>query len=82
MSTFLDALLLQAGYNAALVALGAALLGFAAGASGTFMFLRKRALVSDAMAHATLPASALLLSSWWQWEATVEISRACSSALR
>ncbi|WP_159593215.1 metal ABC transporter permease [Chelativorans xinjiangense] len=51
----LDALLLQAGYNAALVALGAALLGMAAGSGGTFLFLRKRALVSDAVAHATLP---------------------------
>ena len=59
MAPFLDALLLQAGYNAALVAVGAALLGFAAGASGTFLFLRKRALVSDAVAHATLPGVAL-----------------------
>ena len=48
-------LFLQAGYNATLVAIGAALLGFAAGSSGTFLFLRKRALVSDAVAHATLP---------------------------
>ena len=55
MTAFFDALLLQAGYNAALVAIGAALLGFAAGSSGTFLFLRKRALVSDAVAHATLP---------------------------
>jgi manganese/zinc/iron transport system permease protein len=55
MSTFLDALFLQAGYNAALVTIGAALLGFAAGTAGTFLFLRKRALVSDALAHATLP---------------------------
>jgi manganese/zinc/iron transport system permease protein len=55
LSAFLDALLLQAGYNAALVAVGAALLGFAAGTAGTFLFLRKRALVSDAVAHATLP---------------------------
>ena len=55
MATFLDALLLQAGTNAALVTLGAALLGFAAGTAGTFLFLRKRALVSDAVAHATLP---------------------------
>jgi len=55
MQTFLDALFLQAGYNAALVAIGAALLGFAAGSAGTFLFLRKRALVSDAVAHATLP---------------------------
>ena len=59
MTPFLEALLLQGGYNAALVAIGAALLGFAAGASGTFLFLRKRALVSDAVAHATLPGVAL-----------------------
>ena len=59
MSQFLDALLLQAGYNAALVTIGATLLGFAAGASGTFLFLRKRALVSDAVAHATLPGVGL-----------------------
>lgn len=59
MSPFLDALFLQAGYNAALVAIGAALLGFAAGSSGTFLFLRKRALVSDAVAHATLPGVAI-----------------------
>ena len=59
MSPFFEALFLQAGYNAALVAVGAALLGFAAGSSGTFLFLRKRALVSDAVAHATLPGVGL-----------------------
>jgi manganese/zinc/iron transport system permease protein len=59
MSPLAQALLLQAGYNAALVAIGAGLLGFAAGASGTFLFLRKRALVSDAVAHATLPGVGL-----------------------
>lgn len=59
MSPFVEALLLQAGYNAALVAIGAGLLGFAAGSSGTFLFLRKRALVSDAVAHATLPGVGL-----------------------
>ena len=59
MNAFFSALLLQAGYNAALVGIGAALLGFAAGASGTFLFLRKRALVSDAVAHATLPGVGL-----------------------
>lgn len=59
MEPFLDALLLSAGYNSALVAIGAGLLGFAAGACGTFLFLRKRALVSDAMAHATLPGVGL-----------------------
>lgn len=59
MSEFLNALLLNAGYNAALVGIGAALLGLAAGAAGTFLFLRKRALVSDAVAHATLPGVGL-----------------------
>ncbi len=51
----LDALTLQLGYNATLVTIGAALLGIAAGATGTFLFLGKRALVSDAISHATLP---------------------------
>ncbi len=51
----LDALTLQLGYNATLVTIGAALLGVAAGATGTFLFLGKRALVSDAISHATLP---------------------------
>ena len=59
MNEFFNALFLGAGYNAALVAVGSALLGFAAGAAGTFIFLRKRALVSDAIAHATLPGVAL-----------------------
>ncbi|MDJ0626693.1 MAG: metal ABC transporter permease [Rhodobacter sp.] len=59
MTPFVEALFLQAGYNATLVAIGAALLGFAAGSSGTFLFLRKRALVSDAVAHATLPGVGL-----------------------
>ena len=51
----IDALLLQLGYNATLVAIGATLLGVSAGVTGTFLFLRKRALVSDAISHATLP---------------------------
>ncbi len=50
-----DALLLQLGYNATLVTIGAAFLGVSAGVTGTFLFLRKRALVSDAISHATLP---------------------------
>ncbi|MFO7809038.1 metal ABC transporter permease [Guyparkeria sp.] len=58
-SMLLDAVTLQLGYNATLVAIGAALLGIAAGASGTFLFLRKRALVSDAISHATLPGVGL-----------------------
>ncbi|MDR9394052.1 metal ABC transporter permease [Roseovarius sp. SYSU LYC5161] len=55
----LDALTLQLGYNAALVAVGAGLLGMAAGATGTFLFLGRRALVSDAISHATLPGVGL-----------------------
>lgn len=55
----LDALTFQLGYNATLVTLGAILLGGAAGVTGTFLYLRKRALVSDAIAHATLPGVGL-----------------------
>ena len=54
-----DALLLQLGYNATLVAIGATLLGIASGVTGTFLFLRKRALVSDAVSHSTLPGVGL-----------------------
>ena len=54
-----DALTLQLGYNATLVAIGATLLGVSAGITGTFLFLRKRALVSDAISHATLPGVCL-----------------------
>ncbi|MEQ9042164.1 MAG: iron chelate uptake ABC transporter family permease subunit [Silicimonas sp.] len=55
----LGALTFQLGYNATLVTLGAILLGGAAGVTGTFLYLRKRALVSDAIAHATLPGVGL-----------------------
>lgn len=55
----LDALTLSLGYNAALVVLGSGALGLAAGAVGGFLYLRKRALVSDAISHATLPGLAL-----------------------
>ena len=54
-----DALTLGLGYNATLVTIGAALLGAAAGVTGSFLFLRKRALLSDAISHATLPGVAL-----------------------
>lgn len=56
---FAQALTLGLGYNAALVTLGAAMLGMAAGAVGAALFLRRRALVPDAIAHATLPGVAL-----------------------
>jgi manganese/zinc/iron transport system permease protein len=54
----LDALTLSLGYNATLVTLGASLLGFAAGVTGTGLTLGRRALLSDALAHATLPGVA------------------------
>ncbi len=58
-SSFIASLSFQAGYNIGVVILGATLLGLAGGIAGTFLFLRKRALVSDALAHATLPGIAL-----------------------
>lgn len=58
MDALLSALLLQAGYNTAVVSVGAALLGAGAGAIGSFVLLRKRSLVSDAVSHATLPGLA------------------------
>ncbi|RJP38337.1 MAG: iron ABC transporter [Phycisphaerales bacterium] len=42
-------------YNTRVVVLGTALLGLAAGTVGVFMLLRKRALLGDALSHATLP---------------------------
>lgn len=45
--------------NVRAVATGAALLGAGAGVLGCFAFLRKRALVGDALAHATLPGVCL-----------------------
>lgn len=59
MELFLQALTLRAGYNATLVTLGATAFGLAAGLAGTFLTLRRRALVADAMAHATLPGVVL-----------------------
>lgn len=55
----IEALTFRLGYNATLVTLGAMMLGAAAGVTGTFLYLRKRALVSDAIAHATLPGVGL-----------------------
>jgi len=51
----LDTMFLQAGFNTSLVVGGTTLLGLAAGVVGVFAMLRKRALVADALAHATLP---------------------------
>lgn len=66
MNPFFSALFLQAGYNTTLVSVGAAILGASTGAIGTFILLRKRSLVSDAISHATLPglATAFIMMAW------------------
>jgi manganese/zinc/iron transport system permease protein len=46
-------------YNTRVVIVGTTLLGLAAGLIGTFLLLRKRALLSDTISHATLPGIAL-----------------------
>lgn len=46
-------------YNTRVVLLGTTLLGMGAGVVGTFMLLRKRALVGDAVSHASLPGIAV-----------------------
>jgi manganese/zinc/iron transport system permease protein len=46
-------------YNTRVVLLGTTLLGCAAGMVGSFTLLRKRALMGDALSHATLPGIAL-----------------------
>lgn len=46
-------------YNTAVVVIGVACLGMASGLIGSFMLLRKRALLGDALSHATLPGVAI-----------------------
>lgn len=48
-----------ADYNTRVVVIGTTLLGLAAGVVGSFMLLRKRALLGDALSHATLPGIAI-----------------------
>lgn len=58
-------LLLQ-DYNTRVVMLGTMLLGMAAGTVGSFTLLRRRALMGDALSHATLPGVGLafLVAPW------------------
>lgn len=64
--SLLDTLTFRAGYNTSLVIAGTTLLGCAAGVVGVFALLRKRAMMADALSHATLPgiAAAFLAASW------------------
>jgi manganese/zinc/iron transport system permease protein len=54
---FVRVLLLQ-DYNTRVVVFGTTLLGMAAGVVGTFAYLRGRAMMGDALSHATLPGVA------------------------
>ncbi len=54
----MDFLLLQ-DLNVRMVVIGSILLGIGSAAIGCFAFLRKRALVGDAVAHAALPGVAI-----------------------
>lgn len=59
MSALTEALLFRAGYNSSVVTIGAAFLGAAGGLIGCFLLLRRRAMLSDALSHATLPGLVL-----------------------
>ncbi len=58
--------LLLRDYNTRVVMLGTLLLGLAAGMVGSFTLLRRRALMGDALSHATLPGVGLafLMAPW------------------
>lgn len=80
------ALLFDIGYNTTLVTLGAMALGASAGMIGSFILLRKRSLVSDAVSHATLPGLTLafiLMASIWgdgRWLPGLLLGAATSAA--
>ena len=54
-----ETLLLRSGHNTRVLVLVTTLLVLAAGVAGVFALLRKRALMTDALSHATLPGIAL-----------------------
>ncbi|MDP0489846.1 MAG: iron chelate uptake ABC transporter family permease subunit [Verrucomicrobiota bacterium JB023] len=58
LSEVIQTLTLQ-NYNTRLVVLSTTALGIAAGLVGSFLLLRKRSLMGDALSHATLPGIAL-----------------------
>lgn len=47
-------------YNTRVVVIGVTCLGMAAGVIGSFAYLRKRAMLGDALSHATLPGIAMV----------------------
>jgi manganese/zinc/iron transport system permease protein len=50
-----DVLTFRGGYNTSVVLAGTIMLGVACGVIGSFLLLRRRSLVADALAHAALP---------------------------
>lgn len=64
MPDLIDILLFRGGFNTSVVLAGTTLLGAACGLIGLFTVLRGRAMISDALGHATLPgvAGAFLLA--------------------
>lgn len=56
----------QVPHNTAVVLRGVIVLGIACGAIGTFLMLRKRSLVADALSHAALPGvcAGFLIAFW------------------
>ncbi len=63
--------LLLKDYNTRVVILGTSLLGLAAGVVGSFTLLRRRALMGDALSHATLPGIGLafITATYWGYDA-------------
>lgn len=58
-SELLELATFQGGFNATIVTIGTMMLGISAGVVGVFALLRRRALVADALSHATLPGIAI-----------------------
>lgn len=55
----LEVFTFQYDYNTTIVVLATAILGIGTGTIGSFLLLRKRALIGDALSHATLPGVCL-----------------------
>lgn len=70
IAEIVETMALRAGFNTNLVIGGTTLLGLAAGIIGVFALLRKRALMTDALSHSTLPgiAMAFLGAGWLGFE--------------
>ncbi len=66
LGPFGRALFFAGPYNTRIVVAGTVLLGIASGLLGTFLLLRKRSLLSDALGHAALPGvcAGFLIGVW------------------